>query len=138
MDGRIITGLDIGTTKVCAVIVKEDTFGSLNVVGVGSAKSDGLRKGVVVNIDRTVHSIIQAMDEAQQMAGVEVNSVFVGIAGDHIRGLNSKGMVGVASDNHEITQSDIDRAINAAKALALPIDREIIHVIPQEFIVDNQ
>ena len=138
MDGRTITGLDIGTTKVCAVIVKEDSFGNLNVVGVGSSKSDGLRKGVVVNIDKTVQSINHAMDEAQQMAGVEVNSVFVGIAGDHIRGMNSKGMVGVASDDHEIMQSDIDRSINAAKALALPIDREIIHVIPQEFIVDNQ
>lgn len=138
MEGRIITGLDIGTTKVCAVIVKEDPFGTLHVVGVGSAKSDGLRKGVVVNIDKTVQSIAKAMDEAQQIAGVEVDSVFVGIAGDHIRGMNSKGMVGVASDDHEITQSDIDRAINAAKALALPIDREIIHVIPQEFIVDNQ
>lgn len=138
MDGKIITGLDIGTTKVCAVIVKEDVFGNLHVVGVGSSKSDGLRKGVVVNIDKTVQSITHAMNEAQQMAGIEVNSVFVGIAGDHIRGMNSKGMVGVASDNHEIKQSDIDRAINAAKALALPIDREIIHVIPQEFIVDNQ
>lgn len=138
MDGRIITGLDIGTTKICAVIVKEDNFKNLNVVGVGSSKSDGLRKGVVVNIDKTVQSITQAMHEAQQMAGVEVESVFVGIAGDHIRGMNSKGMVGVASDDHEISQADIDRAINAAKALALPIDREIIHVIPQEFIVDNQ
>lgn len=138
MEGRIITGLDIGTTKVCAVIVKEDPFGTLHVVGVGSSKSEGLRKGVVVNIDKTVQSIEKAMDEAQQIAGVEVNTVFVGIAGDHIRGMNSKGMVGVASDDHEITQSDIDRAINAAKALALPIDREIIHVIPQEFIVDNQ
>jgi len=138
MEGRIITGLDIGTTKICAVIVKEDPFGTLHVVGVGSTRSDGLRKGVVVNIDKTVQSIEKAMDEAQQIAGVEVNSVFVGIAGDHIRGMNSKGMVGVSSDDHEITQSDIDRAINAAKALALPIDREIIHVIPQEFIVDNQ
>lgn len=138
MDGRIITGLDIGTTKVCAVIVKEDLEGKLNVVGIGSSPSHGLRKGVVVNIDRTVSSIQQAIEEAQRIAGVEVEGVFVGIAGDHIRSLNSKGVVGVARDDHEITEEDVARAINAAKALALPIDREIIHVIPQEFIVDDQ
>ncbi len=138
MDGKIITGLDIGTTKVCAVIVKEDSGGRLNVVGIGSAPSHGLRKGVVVNIEETVQSIAQAVDEAERMAGVPVKSVYVGIAGDHIRSLNSKGIVGVARDDHEITQDDVDRAISAAKALALPIDREIIHVIPQEFIVDEQ
>ncbi|MGH1363057.1 MAG: cell division protein FtsA [Calditrichia bacterium] len=138
MEGRIITGLDIGTTKICAVIVKEDTDGKLNVVGIGSSPSHGLRKGVVVNIDKTVSSVRSALDEAQIMAGVEVDTVYVGIAGDHIRSLNSKGMVGVSRDDHEITQEDVDRAINAAKALALPIDREIIHVIPQEFIVDDQ
>ncbi|RMH87186.1 MAG: cell division protein FtsA [Calditrichaeota bacterium] len=138
MEGRVITGLDIGTTKVCAVVVKEDLDGSLHVVGVGSSPSYGLRKGVVVNIDKTVHSIQKAMEEAQTMAGVEVDSVFVGIAGDHIRSINSKGMVGVSRDDHEITEEDVERAINAAKALALPIDREIIHVIPQEFIVDDQ
>ncbi|NOX36321.1 MAG: cell division protein FtsA [Calditrichaeota bacterium] len=138
MEGRLITGLDIGTTKVCAVIVKEDTDGVMNVVGVGSAPSYGIRKGVVVNIDKTVQAIQQAMEEAQRMAGVEVDGVFVGIAGDHIRSLNSKGIVGVSRDDREITEEDVERAINAAKALALPIDREIIHVIPQEFIVDNQ
>lgn len=138
MEGKLITGLDIGTTKVCAVVVKEDVDGTLNVVGIGSSPSHGLRKGVVVNIDKTVNSIRTAVEEAQNMAGVEVESVFVGIAGDHIRSLNSKGMVGVARDDHEITQEDVDRAIGAAKALALPIDREIIHVIPQEFIVDDQ
>lgn len=138
MEGRIITGLDIGTTKVCAVIVKEDLDGRLNVVGIGSSPSHGLRKGVVVNIDQTVNSIRHAVEEAETMAGVKVNSVLVGIAGDHIRSMNSKGVVGVASDNHEITQEDVDRAISAAKALALPIDREIIHVLPQEFIVDDQ
>ncbi|MFQ5585012.1 MAG: cell division protein FtsA [Calditrichia bacterium] len=138
MDGKIIAGLDIGTTKVCAVIVKEDPDGVLNVVGVGNSPSHGLRKGVVVNIDKTVQSISTAMEEAQRIAGVDVDSVFVGIAGDHIRGMNSKGMVGVSRDDHEITKSDVDRAINAAKALAMPIDREIIHVIPQEFTVDDQ
>ncbi len=138
MESRVLTGLDIGTTKVCAVIVKEDLDGRLNVVGIGSAPSYGLRKGVVVNIDQTVQSIQQALHEAESMAGTTVDSVYVGIAGDHIRSLNSKGVVGVARDDHEITQSDVDRAISAAKALALPIDREIIHVIPQEFIVDDQ
>ncbi|MBN2366457.1 MAG: cell division protein FtsA [Calditrichaeota bacterium] len=138
MESRLLTGLDIGTTKVCAVIVKEDTGGQLNVVGIGSAPSHGLRKGVVVNIEQTVQSIQQALGEAEHMAGVEVESVFVGIAGDHIRSLNSKGVVGVSRDDHEITEDDVDRAISAAKALALPIDREILHVIPQEFIVDDQ
>ncbi len=138
MEGRIITGLDIGTTKICAVVVKEDLDGKLNVVGVGSSPSYGLRKGVVVNIDKTVQSVQDAVEEAQHMAGVDIESVFVGIAGDHIRSINSKGMVGVARDDHEITEADVERAINAAKALALPIDREIIHVIPQEFIVDDQ
>jgi len=138
METRIITGLDIGTTKVCSVIVKQDADGQLNVVGIGSSPSYGLRKGVVVNIDQTVQSIKRAIGEAETMAGVKVDSVYVGIAGDHIRSLNSKGVVGVARDDHEITQEDVDRAINAAKALALPIDREIIHVIPQEFIVDDQ
>ena len=138
MEGKIITGLDIGTTKICAVIVMEDPDGKLNVVGIGSAPSYGLRKGVVVNIDKTVHAIRLAMEEAQHMAGVEVDSVFVGIAGDHIRSINSKGMVGVTRDDHEITEGDVERAINAAKALALPIDREIIHVLPQEFVVDDQ
>ena len=138
MEGRIITGLDIGTTKICAVVVKEDLDGKLNVVGVGSSPSYGLRKGVVVNIDKTVQSVRDAVEEAQHMAGVDIESVFVGIAGDHIRSINSKGMVGVARDDHEITEADVERAINAAKALALPIDREIIHVIPQEYIVDDQ
>lgn len=138
MEGRIITGLDIGTTKVCAVIVKEDLNGRLNVMGIGSSPSFGLRKGVVVNIDQTVQSIRQAINEAERMAGVEVESVYVGIAGDHIRSLNSKGVVGISRDDHEITPEDVERAISAAKALALPIDREIIHVIPQEFIVDDQ
>ncbi|MFZ0390500.1 MAG: cell division protein FtsA [Calditrichia bacterium] len=138
MESRIITGLDIGTTKVCAVIVKEDAGGQLNVVGIGSSPSHGLRKGVVVNIDQTVQSIQRALNEAETMAGVDVNSVYVGIAGDHIRSLNSKGIVGVARDDHEISEDDVERAISAAKALALPIDREIIHVIPQEFIVDDQ
>ncbi|RMG61345.1 MAG: cell division protein FtsA [Calditrichaeota bacterium] len=138
MEGRIITGLDIGTTKVCAVICKEAPEGGVNVVGIGSSPSLGLRKGVVVNIDKTVESIQRALHEAATMAGVEVDSVFVGIAGDHIRSMNSKGMVGVSRDDHEITPADVERAINAAKALALPIDREIIHVIPQEFIVDDQ
>lgn len=138
MEGRIITGLDIGTTKICAVIVKEDPDGTLNVVGIGSSPSHGLRKGVVVNIDKTVNAVRSALEEAETMAGIEAESVFVGIAGDHIRSINSKGMVGVSRDDHEITPEDVERAINAAKALALPIDREIIHVIPQEFIVDDQ
>ena len=138
MSTKIYTGLDIGTTKVCAVIVKEEPNGKLNVVGIGSAPSHGLRKGVVVNIEHTVQSVQLALNEAEHMAGVEAANVFVGIAGDHIRSLNSKGVVGVAHDDHEITENDVKRAISAARALALPMDREILHVIPQEFIVDDQ
>ncbi len=138
MNTKIYTGLDIGTTKVCAVIVKEEPNGKLNVVGIGSAPSHGLRKGVVVNIEHTVQSVQLALNEAEHMAGVEAANVFVGIAGDHIRSLNSKGVVGVAHDDHEITENDVKRAISAARALALPMDREILHVIPQEFIVDDQ
>jgi len=135
---KIITGLDIGTTKVCAVIAKEDGNGRLYVVGIGSVPFSGLKQGAVVNIDLAVQSIQRAVIEAETMAGVKVDSVYVGIAGNHIRGVNSKAMVSVASKDHKITQSDIDRVIEMTKTMMMPIDRRIIHVIPQEFIVGNR
>ncbi len=134
----IITGLDIGTTKVCAVIGQVNDAGAIDIIGVGMAPSYGLRKGVVVNIDNTVKSINQAVEEAELMAGVEVDSVYAGIAGGHIKSINNRGVVAISNRSREITQADVDRVIDSAKAVSLPIDREVIHIIPQEFIVDDQ
>lgn len=132
---HIVAGLDIGTTKICAIIGEVKNEGIIDILGIGSHPSRGLKKGVVVNIDSTVESIRQAMDDAQMMAGVEVGSVHVGIAGGHIMGLNSTGIIAVK--NQEITSKEIDKVIDAARVVALPMDREVIHVLPQEFIVDD-
>ncbi len=131
---KIIVGLDIGTTKICA-IVGEMLEDEINVIGVGSHPSTGLRKGTVVNIESTVDSIKKAVEEAELMAGCDISSVYVGIAGNHIKGLNSHGIIAIKG--REITKMDVDRVIDAAKAVAIPTDREILHVIPQEFIVDD-
>jgi len=131
---KIIVGLDIGTTKICTV-VGEMLEDEINVIGVGSHPSTGLRKGSVVNIESTVDSIKKAVEEAELMAGCDISSVYVGIAGNHIKGLNSHGIIAIKG--REITEMDVDRVIDAAKAVAIPTDREIIHVIPQEFIVDD-
>lgn len=134
----IIVGLDIGTTKVCAVIGRINEYNSVDIIGVGTSPSRGLRKGVVVNIESTVHSVATAIEKAELMAGLEVRSVYAGIAGGHIEGVNSRGVVAVSSRGKEISEQEVERVIEAAKALALPMEREVIHVIPQEFIVDNQ
>ena len=133
--GEIIVGLDIGTTKICA-IVGEKTDTGIDIVGIGTSVSTGLRKGVVINIDSTVESIKKAVEEAELMAGVEINSVYCGIAGGHIKGFNSHGIVAVKEK--EVKDSDLRRVIDAAKAVAIPLDREVIHVIPQEYIIDDQ
>ncbi len=138
MENEKFVGLDIGTTKIACIISELDVNGELKIVGVGMSPSDGLRKGVVVNIDKTVRSIQKAVEEAELMAGVDVDSVLVGIAGDHIRAINSKGVVAISRDDNEITELDVVRAIDAAKAVSTPMDREILHVIPQEFMVDEQ
>lgn len=135
---NIVVGLDIGTSKVGVVIGDVDPQGGVMVLGVGISPSEGLRQGVVVDLDLAVRSIERAMHEAQLTAGVEVERVVVGIAGDHVRSVNSRGVVAVSRADHEITQNDVNRVIDAAKAIALPIDREVLHVLPQEFIVDNQ
>lgn len=137
-DDDVIVGLDIGTTKVCAIIGRVNEFGGVDIVGVGVSPSRGLRKGVVVNIESTVNSVATAIEKAELMAGIEVKSVFAGIAGGHIEGINSRGVVAVSSRNKEITEIEVERVIDAAKALALPMEREVIHVIPQEFVIDNQ
>jgi len=132
---NIIVGLDIGTTKICAV-VGELTGEKINIVGIGTHPSIGLRKGVVVNIESTVESIQKAIEEAELMAGCEISSVYAGIAGGHITGFNSRGIVAIKGP--EVTQQDVDRVIDAARAVAIPMDREVIHVIPQEFMIDDQ
>ncbi|MCD4688302.1 MAG: cell division protein FtsA [Desulfuromonadaceae bacterium] len=132
---NLIVELDIGTTKICA-IVGNLTDEGLDIVGIGTSPSRGLRKGVVINIESTVESIQKALQEAELMAGCEIKSVFAGIAGGHIKGFNSQGVIAIK--NREVTQEDIARVIDAAKALAIPMDREVIHVLPQEFIIDDQ
>jgi cell division protein FtsA len=132
---ELIVGLDIGTTKIAA-IVGEVTEDGIDVIGIGTAPSRGLRKGVVVNIDATVQSIERAIEEAEHMAGCEITSVYAGIAGGHIKGLNSHGTVAVK--DKEVRDGDLARVIESAKAVAIPMDREIIHVLPQEYIVDEQ
>ncbi|HEY4707637.1 MAG: cell division protein FtsA [Deltaproteobacteria bacterium GWA2_55_10] len=132
---NIIVGLDIGTTKICA-IVGERTRDGVEIIGIGTHPSKGLRKGVVVNIESTVESIRKAVEEAELMAGCEINRVYCGIAGGHIRAFNSHGVIAIK--NREINQADIDRVIEAAQAVVIPPDREVIHVIPQEYIVDDQ
>jgi len=132
---NIIVGLDIGTTKICAIVgeVKQE---GLEIIGIGTHPSKGLRKGVVVNIDSTVQSIRKAVEEAELMAGCEINTVYVGIAGGHIKGFNSHGVIAVK--DKEITKADIARVIEAAQAITIPADREVIHIIPQEYILDQQ
>jgi len=132
---NIIVGLDIGTTKICTV-VGEVSGQDINVIGIGTHPSIGLRKGVVVNIESTVDSIKKAVEEAELMAGCEISSVYAGIAGGHITGFNSRGIVAIKGS--EVTQQDVDRVIDAARAVAIPMDREVIHVLPQEFIVDDE
>ena len=137
-NGNLVVGLDIGTTKVCAIVSEMNGDGVVDIVGVGHSPSRGLRKGVVVNIESTVDSIRRAVEDAELMAGAEIRSAFVGIAGGHIKGINSRGVIAVSGRNREVTQQDIDRVIDAAKAVALPVDREVIHVLPQEFMIDDQ
>ena len=134
---HIVVGLDIGTTKICAIVAEVTEEGTVNVVGVGSSPSRGLRKGVVVNIESTVESIKKAVEEAELMAAVQINSVYTGIAGSHIAGENSRGVV--ALKKQEVTRLDVQRAVDTARSVAvLPSDRRILHVLPREFMVDDQ
>ncbi|MBW1850248.1 MAG: cell division protein FtsA [Deltaproteobacteria bacterium] len=135
MSGEIVVGLDIGTTKICAVVGEVRPDG-IEVIGMGSHSSEGLRKGVVVNIEQTVNAIKEAVEEAETMAGCEISSVYAGIAGGHIEGFNSHGVI--ALKEKEVTKKDINRVIEAASAVAIPMDREVIHTLVQEFIVDDQ
>lgn len=135
-DVEIITSVDIGTTKI-GCFIAEVSDNDIRIIGVGSSQSEGLKYGVVVDVDKTVRSIQAAVKKAEDMADVDVDSVFVGIAGDHIRSINGRGVVAVSGEGSEVTSDDVRRVIDAAKAVALPIDREIIHILPQEFMVDD-
>ena len=133
-----VVGIDIGTKKVAAVIGEITEERKLEVIGIGTADSKGLRKGVVVNLDITSAAIKKAQEEAELMAGVAIHSAFIGISGAHIKSFNSRGVIAVSGKNREITRDDIRRVIEQSKAVSIPPDREIIHVIPQEFVVDEQ
>lgn len=137
-DYYYLTGLDIGTTKIGCIIAEISPEDEINIVGVAAGPCDGLRYGVVVDVEKTVRSIVSTVERAEQMADIQVDTVFAGIAGDHIRSINGRGVVAISGENGEVTQDDVRRVIDAAKAVALPIDREIIHILPQEFIVDDQ
>ena len=133
---QMIVGLDIGTSKVVAVVGEIDSNGSIEVVGIGSHPSRGLKKGVVVNIESTVNAIQRAIEEAELMAGCQIHSVYVGIAGSHIRSMNSHGIVAIK--DREVQRADVERVIDAAQAVAIPADQKILHVLPQEYVIDSQ
>jgi cell division protein FtsA len=135
-DRNLLVGLDIGTSKVVAIVGEIKADGALEIIGIGSHPSRGLKKGVVVNIESTVQSIQRAVEEAELMAGCEIHSVYAGIAGSHVRSLNSHGIVAIK--DKEVVQGDVERVIDAAKAVAIPADQKILHVLPQEFIIDAQ
>ncbi len=137
----LVVGLDIGTTKVCAIIGERNEYGTLEITGIGTSPSTGLRKGVVVNIEATLRSVAAAIEAAEMMSGREVHACYTGIGGSHIEGINSRGVVAVTGKNREtreIAQADIDRVIEAARAVVIPMDRQVLHVIPQTYIVDDQ
>ncbi len=133
---NLIVGLDIGTSKVVAIVGEINPDGGVEIIGIGSHPSRGLKKGTVVNIESTVQSIQRAVEEAELMAGCQIHSVYAGIAGSHIRSLNSHGIVAIR--DKEVGQGDIDRVLDAARAVAIPADQKVLHTLPQEFIIDNQ
>ena len=133
---RMIVGLDIGTSKVVALVGEIGADGTLEIVGIGSHPSRGLKKGVVVNIESTVQSIQRAIEEAELMAGCQIHSVYAGIAGNHIRSLNSNGIVAIR--DREVVQADIERVLDAGQAVAIPADQKVLHILPQEYVIDNQ
>lgn len=136
LNNDLIVGLDIGTTKIAVIVAERTDSGGVDIIGIGTHPSEGLRKGVVINIESTVNSIERAIEEAELMAGCEIDAVYAGIAGSHIKGFNSHGIVAIK--NREVSVKDVERVIDAAKAVAIPMDREILHILPQEYIVDDQ
>jgi cell division protein FtsA len=137
-DGKLVVGLDLGTTKICTVIAEVAADRGPRVLGVGSCPSQGLRRGVVTDVEKTVQAVEKAIHQAELMAGVEVQEVFAGIAGEHVSSLNSSGVVAIAGEDGRITEEDRRRVLESAGAVNIPIDREILHVLPQEFVVDGR
>jgi len=135
-DRNLLVALDIGTSKVVAIVAEVSPESRVEVIGIGSSASRGLKRGVVVNIESTVQSIQRAIEEAELMAGCEINTVYTGIAGSHVKSINSHGIVAIR--DKEVTATDVERVIDAAKAVAIPADQRVLHVLPQEFIIDNQ
>lgn len=135
-DNNLIVGLDIGTSKVVAIVGEVNSSGDLEIIGIGSHRSTGLKKGVVVNIESTVQSIQRAIEEAELMAGCEIHSVYAGIAGSHISSMNSHGIVAIK--DREVMSHDVERVIDAAQAVAIPADQQILHILPQEYLIDSQ
>ena len=136
---KITVGLDIGTTKVCAMVASKDEENEkLNIIGIGIAETDGLNRGVVSNIDKTVKSIKAAIEQAQQQSGIEIKNVVVGIAGDHVNASQTRGIIGISNPTQEVTKKDVERLLEETKKVAIPSERRILHVIPQEFIIDGQ
>jgi len=135
-ENKMIVGLDIGTSKVVAIVGEIGIDGQLEIVGIGTHRSTGLKKGVVVNIESTVQSIQRAVEEAELMAGCQIHSVYAGIAGSHIRSMNSHGIVAIK--DREVFSQDVDRVIDAAQAVAIPADQKILHILPQEYLIDEQ
>lgn len=133
---NLLVGLDIGTSKVVAIVCEISPEDAVEIIGIGTHPSRGLKKGVVVNIESTVQSIQRAVEEAELMAGCQIHSVYTGIAGSHIRSLNSHGIVAIR--DKEVIQEDVERVIDAARAVAIPADQKLLHVMPQEFVIDNQ
>ena len=136
LQSQMIVGLDIGTSKVVSIVGEVSPEGEVEIIGIGSHHSRGLKKGVVVNIESTVQSIQRAVEEAELMAGCQIHSVYAGIAGSHIRSLNSHGIVAIR--DREVFQPDIERVIDAAQAVAIPADQKILHILPQEYVIDAQ
>ena len=135
---RYLVGLDVGTSKITAIVGEMIDDGGLDIIGIGVADAHGIRRGVVVNLEAAVESVKKAIEEAEHVAGVDIDSVHLGLSGAHIKGFNSRGVVAVAGKNREISREDVGRAVDAAKAVALPNGREILHVLPQDFVVDEQ
>ena len=135
---QFVVGLDIGTHKVCAIVAQITDEGRLDVIGIGQTESRGVRKGVVINLEATIDAVKRVVEEAELMAGVEIGSAYVGLAGSHVKGFNSRGVIAVSGKNRVIEREDVARVIEAAKAVSIPVDREILHVLPQEFVVDDQ
>ena len=137
-DNPLLVGLDVGTTKICALVGETDEFGGLRILGVGLEPARGMRKGVVVNVEEASNAIANAVEKAQRSAGYEIGAAFVSLAGSHISSVNSRGVAGVGGASHGIDQDDIERALDAAQAIAIPHGREVLHVIPRGFSVDGQ